>query len=234
LGDDSFVVVWALEWWDVWAGHYDINGNLIGNIFRVNNYTNEHQVNPSIAALNNGNFVITWQSDGVIPWQSDDQDGSDYGVYANIFDPSNNSVDYYEFKVNTYTDASQHSPVVTSLNDLKKVIEEHKKAGIVVFCVNNWRYAPIWAKAIELVNTGYIGKVQEISLSVLRTPDSGGGITDWRKKKEIAGGGILMDHGWHNIYFVNSIVKEQPVYVSAKMKYLTNLLYTLSRTKRNC
>ena len=113
-------------------------------------------------------------------------------------------------------------PLVTSLNDLKKVIEEHKKAGIVVFCVNNWRYAPIWAKAIELVNTGYIGKVQEISLSVLRTPDSGGGITDWRKKKEIAGGGILMDHGWHNIYFVNSIVKEQPVYVSAKMKYLSS------------
>ncbi len=128
-----------------------------------------------------------------------------------------------EYRVNVLCE----KPLVTSLKDLKKVIEEHKKAGIVVFCVNNWRYAPIWSKTIELVNTGSIGKIQEISLSVLRTPNSGGGVTDWRKKKDIAGGGILMDHGWHNIYIVNSIIKEQPTCVSARMKYISSQKYEL-------
>ncbi|RLB11097.1 MAG: hypothetical protein DRG27_01890 [Deltaproteobacteria bacterium] len=123
-----------------------------------------------------------------------------------------------EYKVNVLCE----KPLVTSLKDLRKVIEEHKRAGIVIFCVNNWRYAPIWTKTIELVNMGCIGKVQEISLSVLRTPNSGGGVTDWRKKKDIAGGGILMDHGWHNMYIVNSIVRKQPICVSAKMKYINS------------
>ncbi len=112
-------------------------------------------------------------------------------------------------------------PLVTSLEQLNKVLEAQKKYDVLVYCVNNWRYAPVWAKTIELVNRNYIGEIREISLFVLRTPKSGGGITDWRKKRQIAGGGILMDHGWHNIYFVNSILKNNmPIYVSARMRFL--------------
>ena len=110
-------------------------------------------------------------------------------------------------------------PLVTSLEELKKVMDVYRKSNVVLFCVNNWKYAPIWAKTIELINRGYIGKVQEISLSVLRTPKSGGGVTNWRKVKDIAGGGILMDHGWHHIYFINSIVKDEPILINAKMEY---------------
>jgi len=110
-------------------------------------------------------------------------------------------------------------PLVTSLDELKKVMEAYNKSNVVLFCVNNWKYAPIWSKTIELVSKGYIGKVQEISLFVLRTPKSGGGVTNWRKVKNIAGGGILMDHGWHHIYFINSIIKDEPILISAKMRY---------------
>ena len=45
-------------------------------------------------------------------------------------------------------------------------------------------------------------------------------MTEWRKLREVAGGGILMDHGWHHLYFINSIVKEEPSNISARMDYL--------------
>lgn len=113
-------------------------------------------------------------------------------------------------------------PLVTSLEDLKKVLRASKEAGVVLFCVNNWKYAPIWSKAIEFVNKGIIGEIQRVSLTVLRTPKSGGGVTNWRRSKKIAGGGILMDHGWHHIYFIHSIIKKEPIHVSAKMEYINS------------
>ena len=51
----------------------------IGPEFQVNNYTTNDQNYPSISSLNNGNFVITWNSNR--------QDGSGYGIYAQIFSP---------------------------------------------------------------------------------------------------------------------------------------------------
>ncbi len=114
-------------------------------------------------------------------------------------------------------------PLVTSMEELRKVIEAVQESDIVLFCVNNWKYAPIWSKTIELVNKGAIGEIKEISLTVLRTPKSGGGVSDWRRSKKIAGGGILMDHGWHHIYFIHSLIKKEPIYILAKMKYLNEL-----------
>lgn len=111
-------------------------------------------------------------------------------------------------------------PLVTRIDDLRKVLQAYKRAGVVLFCVNNWKYAPIWSKAIELTNKGLIGDVKKISLTVLRTPKSGGGVTDWRRFRDIAGGGILMDHGWHHMYFISSLINEQPHYISARMGYL--------------
>jgi hypothetical protein len=43
----------------------------------VNTWTTDWQTNPSITSLPNGGFVVVWQSNG--------QDGSDFGVYGRIF-----------------------------------------------------------------------------------------------------------------------------------------------------
>lgn len=111
-------------------------------------------------------------------------------------------------------------PLVTSFEIVPDLIEAAQKHQKVVFTVNNWKYAPLWARAIELVHQGRIGAVQSISLSVLRTPDSGGGLSNWRRVAEIAGGGILLDHGWHHLYLVLSIMKEVPLSAAARMQYL--------------
>jgi predicted dehydrogenase len=110
-------------------------------------------------------------------------------------------------------------PLATSFNSVSRLIDaavEHRRA---LFTVNNWKYAPIWIKVIELTHQGMIGRVQSISLNVLRTPNSGGGLSDWRKIVEIAGGGIILDHGWHHLYLVLSIMKAAPDSISARIKY---------------
>jgi len=77
--------------------------------FQVNTYTTNSQSGPSITALNNGGFVITWQSIG------QDSDGST-GIYAQRYDASGNNVGA-EFQVNTYTSDNQSSPSTTALTD---------------------------------------------------------------------------------------------------------------------
>ena len=80
----------------------------MGDEFPVNTYTDSLQSSPSVAALSDGGFVVTWQSSG--------QDGSSYGVYGQRYDQAGNSVGD-EFQVNTYTDRSQDSPSVVALSD---------------------------------------------------------------------------------------------------------------------
>ena len=52
----------------------------MGGEFQVNTYTASSQYDPSVTALADGSFVVTWMSDG--------QDGSEYGIYAQRFTPN--------------------------------------------------------------------------------------------------------------------------------------------------
>jgi len=119
LNDGGFVVTWqstvlynSSNEWDyndeIYAQRYDVNGNTSGDEFQVNTYTSSDQSYPSVTALNDGGFVVTWQSDG--------QDGSGVGIYAQRYDVSGDASGD-EFRVNTYISISQKSPSVTALND---------------------------------------------------------------------------------------------------------------------
>ena len=113
LSDGGFVVTWTSREHNgagssVYGQRYDQEGNSVGDEFPVNTYTDSLQSSPSVAALSDGGFVVTWQSSG--------QDGSSYGVYGQRYDQAGNSVGD-EFQVNTYTDRSQDSPSVVALSD---------------------------------------------------------------------------------------------------------------------
>jgi predicted dehydrogenase len=110
-------------------------------------------------------------------------------------------------------------PLVTSLESLRRIERVAREFDRVIFTVNNWKYAPLWLKASELVHSKKAGVVRSISLTVLRPPHSGGGISDWRRCAEVAGGGILLDHGWHHLYLIFSMMEELPLYISATMEH---------------
>jgi len=87
---------------------YDAAGAPVGSEFQVNSYTNNDQSHPSIAALPDGGFVVTWYSLY--------QDGSHTGIFGQRFDATGASFGS-EFQANTYTTASQYYPSVAALSD---------------------------------------------------------------------------------------------------------------------
>jgi predicted dehydrogenase len=109
-------------------------------------------------------------------------------------------------------------PIAISPHGLEQIYEASRESDRVVFTVNNWKYAPIWLKAAELIRENRIGAIRSISMNVLRRPGSGGGLSDWRRCLEQASGGILIDHGWHNLYLVLTLIREDPLSIAARMK----------------
>ena len=77
----DFVVAWLSSFQDganygVFARRFASSGSALGGEFQVNLYTPGAQARPSVASDADGDFVIAWQS-----YQ---QDGSNYGVFARI------------------------------------------------------------------------------------------------------------------------------------------------------
>ena len=81
--------------------------------FQVNTHFEGDQQEQTVTALKNGGFMVAWASDG--------QDGSDWGIYAQVFDASGTPVGD-EFRVNTNTDDRQDDPTMTTLADGNVVI----------------------------------------------------------------------------------------------------------------
>ncbi|NJK60117.1 MAG: hypothetical protein HC918_07595, partial [Oscillatoriales cyanobacterium SM2_1_8] len=61
----------------IYAQRFSSAGSTVGNEFRVNTYTTNDQRLPAIASSPSGEFVVAWASL--------EQDGSDYGIYAQRF-----------------------------------------------------------------------------------------------------------------------------------------------------
>jgi len=106
--DGDFVVVWRSINQDgsgqgIYAQRYNAAGVAQGVEFRVNTYTNSHQRNPSVAMDAEGDFVVTWMSNG--------QDGSFYGIYAQRYNAAG-VAEGAEFLVNTTTDNRQVNSTV--------------------------------------------------------------------------------------------------------------------------
>src|SRR5438128_300 len=102
----DFVIAWTSTNQDagtfgVYAQRYTSAGVPQGPEFRVNTFTTGSQAYPSVAVGAAGDFVVAWQSQG--------QDGSDDGVYAQRYGATG-SPQGGEFRVNTYTTRVQAFP----------------------------------------------------------------------------------------------------------------------------
>ena len=121
LGDGGFVVTWSSydqddpvtgngqpRYYGVYGQHYSALGARFGGEFLVNTHTANHQEYPSVASLDDGGFVVTWQSKV--------QDGSEYGVYGQRYSAAGARAGG-EFRVNTYTASLQKAPAVAGLSN---------------------------------------------------------------------------------------------------------------------
>jgi predicted dehydrogenase len=96
-------------------------------------------------------------------------------------------------------------PLVTRIEDAKRVAATAARAGRVVHTVHNWLQPPISRKISTLIDEGAIGAVRSVRWRTLRTQPaiavSADGVTNWRVDPGQAGG-VLFDHGWHALYCV--------------------------------
>ncbi|MFA6133899.1 MAG: CARDB domain-containing protein [Phycisphaerae bacterium] len=89
--------------WGVYGQRYNYAGMAQGVEFLVNTYISSDQYGPALAMDADGDFVFTWQSNG--------QDGSSNGVYAQEY-ASDGSTQGGEFRANTYTYYEQNTSAV--------------------------------------------------------------------------------------------------------------------------
>ncbi|WP_298938578.1 tandem-95 repeat protein, partial [uncultured Ruegeria sp.] len=131
LANGNFVVTW--ESYDGQQGDtslaaikariFDANGNEVVSEFLVNEFTNSVQWSPSVTALDNGGFAVTWVS-------NDQQQGDTSGdaIKARIFDADGGET-VSEFLVNEFTNDFQRAPSVTALANGHFVVTWHSTDG---------------------------------------------------------------------------------------------------------
>jgi predicted dehydrogenase len=110
-------------------------------------------------------------------------------------------------------------PLVLATWQLNQILALAKKRERLVFTVHNWKFAPICRKITELISSGALGQIHHCDWQVLRTGPS---ITteagNWRLDPDKAGGGILVDHGWHAFYLVIDWMGADPSSVQASLE----------------
>ena len=118
LNDGRFLVVWQSDQQDgsrrgIYGQLFDTDGKRNGAEFQVNSYAEHEQKMPGAAAFEAGGFVVVWESNG--------QDGDNYGVYGQLFD-RDGSKSGPEFQANTTTAGWQRWPAVGAAADGRFVV----------------------------------------------------------------------------------------------------------------
>jgi hypothetical protein len=107
-GAGNFTVVWQSDGQDrdgygIYAQRFGADGVADGDEFQINAYSVSNQQSAVVALDEDGRGVVTWESY--------EQDGDDWGVYARMLNPDG-ALNGDEFQVNTYTPRAQTSPTV--------------------------------------------------------------------------------------------------------------------------
>ncbi|WP_296617829.1 hypothetical protein, partial [Sphingomonas sp.] len=107
LAGGGYVVTWTSVG-EILSQRFDANGNAVGAETQVNTYAVDDQTNPAITALTGGGYVVTWQSYN--------QDGYDYGIYAQRYDANGNALGG-ETHVSTYWSNIQANAAISATSD---------------------------------------------------------------------------------------------------------------------
>lgn len=113
LKGGGFVVTWRSfaqdgSGWGVYGQRYTADGKESGSEFHINTYTTDNQDHPSVIALNDGGFVVMWESLG--------QDGNGWGIFGQRYTANGIAVGL-EFRVNTAALGNQDYLAAATLND---------------------------------------------------------------------------------------------------------------------
>lgn len=119
-------------------------------------------------------------------------------------------------------------PLVCNREEALRLIEQIGTGPGTVYPAHNYAFAPGIRRLTELT-TSTIGKVQSATFEIHRTGHARGvseWMPDWRRKVEVSGGGILLDHGPHSIYLASRLLGRRPSAVSCVLSCPTRGAFT--------
>ncbi len=110
-------------------------------------------------------------------------------------------------------------PLVLATWEFDQICKMARERRRLAFTVHNWKFAPICRKITELIWSGELGQIRHCDWQVLRTgPSITTNARNWRLDPDQAGGGILVDHGWHAFYLVLAWMGSEPYAVQASLE----------------
>jgi hypothetical protein len=111
--DGSMMIVWRDSngndgsGWGIFGRSFDAVSGSFGNTVQINSYTYSTQIDPDVAALAGGGYVVVWRDDN-------GRDGSGYATFAQRLDASGAPVGG-EFRVNDNVSGNQYMAKVSAL-----------------------------------------------------------------------------------------------------------------------
>ena len=109
-------------------------------------------------------------------------------------------------------------PLATTLREYHSLLAAVQAAGVTLCTVHNWRHSDQFALLAELLGAGAIGRPTRLRLETIRTGRAASVGREWRGDAAMAGGGILVDHGWHAFYLLLGLTNEAPQRIRATVE----------------
>jgi len=109
-------------------------------------------------------------------------------------------------------------PLATAREAYRMAVDAVQAAGVTLFTVHNWKNSPAFGRVSSLLAEGAIGRLQRVRMESIRDGRSVTVGRGWRGEAAIAGGGILVDHGWHALYLLPALLGENPRRVGAVLE----------------
>lgn len=97
-------------------------------------------------------------------------------------------------------------PLALSLEEALRIQRAAHRGAVALTVVHNWHHAPPFRAARDALAAGAIGVPQQVEFVTERTEPAGGAARSWRLDAKVAGGGILVDHGWHQLYLARALL----------------------------
>jgi len=112
-------------------------------------------------------------------------------------------------------------PLTTTQEEFALVSEAQARSGSQIYTINSWLQSDLHRWVSKTLRSGGVGALRSIMLRTLR-PDCALGVPCWRPRwrtdPALAGGGIVLDHGWHQLYLMAHWVGTDPVDAASTLR----------------
>jgi predicted dehydrogenase len=129
--------------------------------------------------------------------------------FIDICTPPSVRYDPFKFAVDHGLDVICEKPISIP-EEISRVKGLLFQSDIFFYPVHNWKHSPHYTKVMDIVKEN--GGIENLQMKTLRTQFSPGNPDwkpEWRVDKSISGGGIIMDHGYHNIYLAMHLFESE-------------------------